>query len=1193
MRLQLRPYLFFILILVSGFSFAQQAARLAPNCPGVPGACGYVPNQTVAPNSPNPTPQNGNGSLGQIYSFTKCGLNFSTASQRLGRRGSLAGVLQPAPFNIGGIPAGAVIEKAYLWAEGSGNGMAQTATVNGPLGPANYPMAIVGSGPDKCWGYAGSYTYRADVTPSVNGNGVYNISGILTNPPTAGNDMDGATLIVIWSDATQAYRGTMIISDGAVVINGGTTTQNVTYPAVCGATTGAQAFFCVGDIQFNPTSWSANGTPAPLSWNWWNYVQVATTVAVGQTTSPYTINTGGDCFNLCVAGLYYRTTCISCSACTLVLSAQTNVSCNGTCTGTATMTSTGTGPINYVWSPAAPSTTTGLTNTATGLCAGVYTCTATDALGCISTQTVLITQPPALAGTTSSVNSTCGNPNGSATVTPSGGTPPYTVLWTPSGQTTLTATGLLPGLYSVVITDSKGCTYTATVNVSNTGGPTLTIPTFTNVTCFGACNGTANSTITGGTAPFIYSWSPSGGNSANASGLCLGVYTCVVTDANSCSTNATVTITEPTAIAITTTQVDLLCNGVCNGSATATASGGTPGYSYLWSPSGGNAATATGLCAGNYSCLVTDLNGCTLTQTFTITEPTLLTVASAGFNVTCFGVCDGQVVVIPNGGTPNYTFLWNTGCTTPSCNNICAGNYNVTVTDQNGCSATSTTTVTEPTAISITTSTIAAHCNQADGSASCVISGGTGTLNPVWYMPATPGLNLNNISAGSYYVVVTDANGCDDTSNVVVNNIPGVVATAGPVTPVSCFGGNNGAANVSVAGGTGIITYAWSCSTSTTNSATGLVAGTCTVTVTDSAGCTSTANYTITQPTDLTITASAAPSTICLGQNSNLVAVAAGGTTAYSYAWLPGQLVGANQNVSPLATTTYSVIVVDANGCSDSTTVILNVNTNPVAILSGDSLAGCAPHCVNFTDNSTIAAGTITSWAWDFGDGSPVSTSQNPNHCYLNAGIYNVTLTVSTSTGCSGTIVMPNYIQAYVNPIAVFTASPQPTTELNPTIYFVDGSTNAATWDWSFGDLTNASSTQQNPTFTYPGNGCFDVILTVTTINGCIDTTLQQICIDPDVTLYVPNAFTPNGDGINEIFYPQQIGIDPEHFEMWVFDRWGNMIFYTSDLSKGWDGSVQGKGGDLAQQDTYVWKIKAKDLLGNKHNIIGHVSLIR
>jgi gliding motility-associated-like protein len=1271
---------FFILPL---FSFGQQVNTTTIGCPGVPGACGAGMHSNAQPQPtsalpavqtvPN-TPQNGNNTLGNIYSNTACGLNWTSASQRLGKRFSPAGVNQPAPFAISGIPSCATIVKAYLWAEGSGNGMAQTATVNGPLGSANYPMTIVGQGPDKCWGYSGSYTYRADVTASVNGNGTYNISGILTNPPTAGNDMDGATLLVIYTDPSQTYRGTIRIDDGAMIVNtyAGTVSYTMTYPAVCGPTTGAQVFGGFGDLQLTGTNITMNGTPAAYTWNWWNLVTANTTVASGQTSSVFTGTAStGDCFNLCIAGLYYRTTCVACTPTTLALSAtstpatcsacngtasvtvtpagtytyswnttpaqntatatglcagtyictvtsscgtgtisvtvptlggsitvantaSSNVLCNGQCNGTATVTASGgTAPYTFSWSPSAPNTTTGNSNTATGMCAGTYVVSTTDAAGCTGTQTVVITQPSAISATSSATQATCGNANGSATVNPSGGIGPYTYLWNTSpAQTTQTATGLLAGPYNCIITDNNGCTFSVNVTVPGATSPTASLLIFNNVACNGACDGAISITESGGTPPYSQNWTPSGGTGTTASNLCPGIYTCTVTDANGCTATFTQLITEPPALTISGSQTDVTCNAACNGTATVTVSGGSPPYVYAWSPSGGSGSAATNLCAGNYTCDVTDVNGCTISQTFLITEPTPLTVSSAGFNVTCFGSCNGQVVAIPSGGTPNYTFQWSPGCASASCSNVCAGTYVVTVTDFNGCTATSTATVTEPTDISIVTSTIDAHCNQADGSASATFSGGTGTLTPVWYNPSTPGPNMNNIAAGNYFVVVTDQNGCDDTAQVTINNIPGVTASAGPVTNVSCFGGNNGSASVNVVGGTGIITYAWSCSPSTTNAASGLTAGACAVTVTDSAGCTSVVNLTITEPADLTVSATATPGVICAGQTSSLNATGGGGTLPYNYGWAPGPLPGPTQTVSPLTTTTYTVYIADANQCTDSATVTVTVNPNPVAALSGDSLAGCIPLMVNFSDNSTVSAGTITQWAWDFGDGF-TSTLQNPTHAYSVAGYYTVVLTVTTAAGCSNTVTMTNYIDVYPTPYAEFSANPQPTTELNPTIYFTDQSTGASNWTWSFGDLANSTSTQQNPSFTYPGAGCFDVLLTVSSSNGCIDTTIHQVCIDPDVSIYVPNAFTPDGDGVNDLFFPKGLGLDPDHFEMWIFDRWGNLVYYSKDLYSGWDGTMQGHPSALIQNDVYVWKIKVGDLKGNKHSFVGHVSLVK
>lgn len=1282
MRHDLRISLLFTFFVGALSLSAQQTQTRVDPCPGVPGACGYPANNQAVQHSGPQSPQNGNGTLGVIFDMQKCGLDYTSASQRLGKRFTPQGINQPAPFGIAGIPACAVIERAYLWCEGSGNGAAQTATIAGPFGTQNFPMTIVGQGPDKCWGYSGSYTYRADVTAVIGGNGTYNISGILTNPPTSGNDMDGATLLVVWSLPSATWAGRIIIADGAIVINGGVTTYNMPItPAVCGATTNARAFFGIGDIQFNPNSWSANGTAVPLTWNWWNFNDVATTVANGQGTSAFNVNSSGDCYNLCISGLYFRTT--TCTTCPMVASMAATSTVTGTtcsnCNGTATITNVtgGIGPFTYSWNTVPVQTTA----TATGLCAGTYVCTITSANGCqTTTQTVTIVN----AGgglTIASVpptNVSCfGGNNGSAVATASGGTAPFTFTWNPavSASTfgnTSTATGLIAGTYVATVTDANGCTGQQTFTI--TQPPQLTAAfTQTNVLCNGNATGSATITGSGGVGPYTFSWAPSAsnatiGNSNTGTNLTAQTYNVIVIDANGCSTSQAITITEPApfvasataaigscnqangAVIVSTTggvgaptylwtpgnyttatvtnlaagtynvvatdangctsqssatiaptanmtstytSTDLLCYQDNSGTASVTVAGNTGVVTYVWTPSVSTTNSATGLAAGTYIVDATDPNGCSTSDTITITEPPQLTATVGGFNVSCFGVCDGQIVVIPTGGTGSYTFLWNNACNQPSCNSICAGSYNVTVTDQNGCTTAGSTTVTEPPQIVITTSFDTAHCGQTDGAAYANATGGTGVLAYNWIPSNTAGPSLPNVGGGPQTVVISDGNGCADTVTVNVFNQAGVVATMGLPVSVSCFGGNDGSVTATYAGGNGPYTYNWNTTPAqTTPNATGLTAGAYMVIATDADGCTSSANVVITEPPVLSLLATSTPATVCLGQPVTLNVAITGGTPTYTAAWNPGALIGTTQNIIPTISGCYTVAVTDMNGCIDTTSTCVTVNPIPVAAFVGDSLSGCAPLCVNFADQTTVGSGTINGWAWDFGDVT-TATTQNPSHCYAVAGLYTVSLTVTSNAGCSNTIVMNNYVDVFGIPTAAFTAGPQPTTELNPLINFTDMSIGAVTWDWSFGDMTPASTSQlQNPSFFYPTSGCFDVVLEVSSVNGCTDTTTQEVCIDPDVAIYVPNTFTPNEDGINDLFFAQGLGIDPDRFELWVFDRWGNLIFYTDDMNEGWNGKVQGNP-DLCQEDTYVWKIRCVDMLEKKHSLIGHVNLIR
>src|SRR3972149_2274932 len=362
----------------SAFFIQAQNTNQESSCPGVPGACGY-PSVNTPPDKNNPNPLNGNGSLGQIYNVNKCGLNYVQATQRLKKRGSGGwGVNQPAPFVISGLPVCRVIERAYIWSSMSGTAMAFNVTVTNPLGnTAVYPAVLIGSGPDKCWGYGGTTSYRVDVTASISGNGTYTISGFPTNPPTAQKDTDGATLFIIYSDPTAAYEGHMVIHDGCLIGIGGNQTSTLTGINACANSTYARAFCMTGDWQLAGITGNWNGTPVAIPWNWWNYDEVATTVTAGQATAAYSHAGGGDCYNWTVMGLYYRTTtCTTCPQSLALTITPTIVqpTC-AACNGSISVVVTGGGPpYTYSWVPG-NMTTQSISN----LCPGTYTLYVTDA----------------------------------------------------------------------------------------------------------------------------------------------------------------------------------------------------------------------------------------------------------------------------------------------------------------------------------------------------------------------------------------------------------------------------------------------------------------------------------------------------------------------------------------------------------------------------------------------------------------------------------------------------------------------------------------------------------------------------------------------------------------------------------------------------------------------------------------------
>jgi gliding motility-associated-like protein len=733
----------------------------------------------------------------------------------------------------------------------------------------------------------------------------------------------------------------------------------------------------------------------------------------------------------------------------------------------------------------------------------------------------------------------------------------------------------------------------------------------------------------------------------------------------------TVIVNSPATLVLLAT--DVLCFGGNTGTTTVTASGGTQPYTYSWNTTPVQTTqTATGLTAGNYSVTVTTADGCISTGTVVCGQPTLLTLSVAGFDATCNGACNGQVVVIPSGGTPQYQYAWSNGCNSPSCNSLCAGPYSITVTDANGCTATGSATVNEPPALVLTTSAITANCNQADGQASVTVTGGTPNYTYSWNTnPVQPGSTATSLFPGPYTVTVTDNYTCTATATVTVPNAPGVAASISSSVNATCNGSCNGSATAQGAGGTGPYTYSWSTSPAqNTQTASNLCAGTYTVTITDTNGCSDTAIVTITEPA-LVVASPNTPAAICIGQCVTLTSTATGGTGGYtyswsggatvcpvvtttygviatdingctsatanvtvtvnppldvvatgttaicpgastplsatgsggnggpySYQWLPGTGLNnpaiANPSASPSATTTYTVYVSDQCGTPvDSAMVTVTINPLPFVVISSDITAACdTPGCITFADLSTISSGSIVGWAWNFGDNN-TSNLQNPSYCYGGPGSYGVTLTATSAQGCVASVFAPYPITIYPEPVAEFNFGPQPTTIASPEICFTDASLFADTWSWDFADPSDiTTSTQQNPCHFYSDTGTYCVDLIVTTMNGCNDTVTHCLVIGPDFLIYVPNAFSPNGDNTNDNFVARGIGIDEDNFELFIFDRWGNRIFYTDNYDKGWNGKANG-GNEVAQQDVYVWKIVVKDIMGSSHQYMGHVTLIK
>jgi len=481
-----------------------------------------------------------------------------------------------------------------------------------------------------------------------------------------------------------------------------------------------------------------------------------------------------------VGGWYTKTTKFSltsgCSGvyvgprtgCTLAMSAtQVDVSCHGDANGSIDVTVTGAqGTVTYLWNDGAT------TQDRTGLTAGTYTVTATDAGNCTATLSRTITEPSSSVSVSLSKTDVTihnGN-NGTATATASGGTSPYTYLWS-TGATTSTITGLTAGTYTVTVTDSHGCT--AGGNITLTEPPcSLTLTqTHNDVSCYGGNNGSITITASGAQGTVSYIWND-GATTQNRSGLTAGTYTVTGTDQGGCSaTVSSITITQPSSpVTVSISKTNVVHQGGHDGTATAIASGGTPGYTYLWS-TGATTTTITGLSAGTYTVTATDSHGCTGSNNITLNEPNCPFYLSQNHaDVSCYGGHDGVINIGIHQYTPPVTYIWNDGATTRNRAGLSAGTYTVTATDGAGCVAYRTVVIQQPSSplsVSISKTDVTTN-GGSNGTATATASGGTPGYTYLWSNGATTSA-ITNLSAGTYGVIVTDSHGCTAGAAVVIN----------------------------------------------------------------------------------------------------------------------------------------------------------------------------------------------------------------------------------------------------------------------------------------------------------------------------------------------------------------------------------------------------------------------------------------
>jgi gliding motility-associated-like protein len=1003
--------------------------------------------------------------------------------------------------------------------------------------------------------------------------------------------------------------------------NGCTTSSDVTLtePQALSASTASTDLSCFQSCD-GTGSVSVSGGTAPYVYQWDNSTFATTAAFTNECAGTYTVQVTDD------NGCQLSETIVIGQPTAIAISANiTNSNCGQDNGQVCANVNGGTAPYSYQWND--PNTQTGAC--ALNLFAGCYTFTVTDANACVMDTLLCLNDiaGPTVTGV-SSVDVTCaGAANGSVQFNSTGGSGTLThEIVDGLGITVLTgattASNLDGDCYTLITTDAAGCVASDVLCVNEPNALNAAVIQSTDVSCFQSCDGTALASANGGMTPYTYSWN--GGTAPtqnNNTGLCAGNYTVTVTDVNNCSTTASITINEPTAITITESLTDVSCFGGGDGEIDITVAGGTPFYLYDWTPNASTIEDQTQLIAGTYSITITDANGCNENATYVINEPTQIVPVFDLFTDPTCELCNGEATVSATGGTGAYTYFWDSNNATTAANTgMCPGLQEVTITDANGCTMTIDQTMTNQASPAIDSITyVAPSCTGLTNGTATVYPSGIFDPNQMTYQWDAATNNQMTQTAvalgdGLYCVTVTDPNGCTASSCVDVIEPSPLSAVPDGATTI-CYGQDT-QIWASGQGGTAPYTILWT-PAGFTGQGPITVAPTTTTDycfrVEDANGCLSTQEcIEIIVREQLALDMS--PSTsICDGSDVDITALATGGVPAdYVFTWQDEFLNAvtatsvndlSTATVSPAVPTWYYVTLSDgcSNEVTDSTQV--SINALPVAFLSAVDSSGCEPFNAQFIANSDIGV----TYEYDIDcDGVYESSGTNTtfNYTFDTEGTYDVCLNVISAEGCSTMVSNLDFIEVYPLPVADFTPDPSATTILTPEITFVDNSTGGYTYDWDFGDgflMTGNPQTVYNgeenttgpitlPIHTFNDTGYYDVTLLITTSYGCTSEHTETIFIEGDYTFYTPNAFSPNGDGDNDTFRPIGIGIDEDNYEFYIFNRWGQLIFEGYDPYDEWDGTYNNV---MSQTDVYVWLIKTRDHEGNPKEYRGHVTLVK
>ncbi|MDX2134857.1 MAG: gliding motility-associated C-terminal domain-containing protein [Saprospiraceae bacterium] len=868
--------------------------------------------------------------------------------------------------------------------------------------------------------------------------------------------------------------------------------------------------------------------------------------------------------------------------------------CRDTCNGVASITVVGGRPgyaINWGLPGFSPDSLF-----VGNLCAGNYTITATDAAGCTATLTFDIAQPPALSIQLQSLAPTCaGESNGQAQASALGGTPPYTFAWS-TGQTGAVADALPCGPIRVVVQDANQCRTSAMDSLPCVPPLLVDVLSAEPVRCFGDADGRISITPTGGQAPYAYLWSdPNAQTGPVASNLAPGSYTVTVTDAFGCTSVAQATVIEPPPLGVAIQSVNVVCTGERNGSASATVAGGTPPYQYLWN-TGAAANPLTGLPPGTYFATVTDQQGCSaITPPGFVAEPSEpVTLLMAQTRASCYGQNDGAAAASAAGGNgPPFTFLWNNGQAGPAATGLAPGIYTATATDALGCRATDTVEVVALDSIRVNVIFTRPTCKgYSDGRAAInLVQGGAGMgdtslYSYQWSVPGISGTLLIDSLAGNmnYGVTVTDLQGCSASADFFLPDAQSI-QLVGYVTDVACSGDSTGEVGIASAQGAyPIVSYVWTTGSMET-ALSAIPAGDYGVTVTDAKGCRLDTVLRVPEPLPLQVVFDVDPLLCFQGKDAAIRATVSGGVPAYTFFWNNGATIDL---LAGIGAGTYTVRVLDENDCVVVDSITIAEPPEPEYTVTGNP-----PDCFGGRNGSIVIdqQNLVPPIRYSLNDKPFGSASVFKN---LPAGLHR--LRIRDGNGCTYTdtvlLAAPAPIQVGLDADTTIRAGD--TLVLTAAVV---GALAPVQYSWSSvlaGKTACADSACSGLTVAPLQPNTYRV--QVTDARGCTAEATVRVDVDQNRLLYVPTAFSPNGDQNNDLLVVHGPGQGvSEIMRFSVYDRWGEEVYTDTQFlpntpARGWDGMFRGSPCDGG---VYAWVIEVRYIDGQIGIFTGNTTLLR